>query len=90
MKSEKNLSHAILVIPGLNDRRVRMSFLMNGWVKDGFSPIIHIVNWHDGEHFDPKLHRLDLKIDELASQYAKVSLIGASAGGSAAFNAFLR
>ncbi|MBU1886074.1 hypothetical protein KKE34_05745 [Patescibacteria group bacterium] len=62
----------------------------NHWRKQGLEPIIHPIGWHDGEDsFEPKLHQLIEVIDRFAEAGDKVSLVGTSAGGSAALNAFI-
>lgn len=51
---------------------------------------MHNIGWNDrNAEFAPKLERLTRKIDLLAKGGNAVSLIGASAGGSAALNAFI-
>lgn len=44
--------------------------------------------WMDGEGFQPKLERLLAKVDSLTAEGRTVSLISASAGASAALNAY--
>ena len=47
------------------------------------------VGWADGEAFTPKLARISKLVDELYSQGNAVSLVGISAGGGAALNAYM-
>jgi hypothetical protein len=86
--------HAVLIIQGLGDNHKwvcqAIKTLTGGWTGFGLSPIVYMVGWQDGEiNFQPKLDRLVRRIDGLKTHYKKVSLVGLSAGGSAAFNAFL-
>lgn len=83
------LNHAVIIIPGLKDQ-VRWHQILTGWWKNkGLTPIICAINWHDGESFQPKLERLMKKVNILKREFEKVSVVGTSAGGSAAFNLFL-
>jgi len=82
--------HKIIVIPGLGDRTKPLELAANHWRKHGLEPIMHPVGWHDGEiSFRPKLERLVEMIDSLTHEGDRVSLVGTSAGGSAALNAFI-
>lgn len=83
--------HKVIVIPGLGDSRTKpLELLTNNWRRQGLEPIVHAVGWHDGEDsFEPKLHRLVEMIDKFVDQGDVVSLVGTSAGGSAALNAFI-
>jgi pimeloyl-ACP methyl ester carboxylesterase len=44
--------------------------------------------WESGDSFEPKLHKLLAKIDELYDKGDTISLVGASAGAGAVINAF--
>ncbi|NCN58927.1 hypothetical protein COW99_04810 [Candidatus Roizmanbacteria bacterium CG22_combo_CG10-13_8_21_14_all_38_20] len=83
--------HKVLVIPGLGDQRVKpIEWAVSHWRNYGLEPIVHAVGWHDGEDsFEPKLNRLTDMIDQLTEAGDTVSLVGTSAGGSAAINAFI-
>lgn len=83
--------HKVIIIPGLGDSRTRpLELMTNHWKRQGLEPIVHVVGWHDSEDsFELKLHRLVELIDELVGQGDEVSLVGTSAGGSAALNAFI-
>lgn len=90
----KEREHSIIVIPGLGDHKATgikmLEIATNHWRNQGLEPIIHSVGWHDGENeFQPKLERLVDLIDELVDKGDKVSIVGTSAGGSAALNAFI-
>ncbi len=60
------------------------------WKGKGLDTMIHSVGWRDGEpSFTAKLKRLVDIIDCFIEQGDRVSLVGTSAGGSAALNAFI-
>jgi pimeloyl-ACP methyl ester carboxylesterase len=83
--------HAIIYIPGLGDSRISgQQRAVNAWKVQDVEPNVFQMNWMDGEPFDPKLKRLLLKIDELLGEGKIVSLISASAGSSAALNAYAK
>ncbi len=88
-----DLKHTIVVIPGLNDfgffssRGIRFA-LLRLRMSQQFEIVMHPVGCLDGEPFAPKLDRLVKHIQQV-SQKNTVSLIGTSAGGSAAFNALM-
>jgi hypothetical protein len=83
--------HFVIIIPGLGDDRAGsrawIQSLTSHWKNRGLETVIHVVNWRDGESFQPKLAQVVGLIDVLA-QKGKVSLVGTSAGASMAFNAF--
>ncbi|OGD08677.1 hypothetical protein A2397_04660 [Candidatus Amesbacteria bacterium RIFOXYB1_FULL_44_23] len=79
--------HFVIVVPGLGDGERSMKLLTGHWRKHGLEPVVQLMEWRNGEDFMPKLGRLTRLIDELAER-GKVSLVGTSAGGSAAINAF--
>lgn len=83
--------HKVIVIPGLGDHRTKpLELAVNHWRSQGLDPIVHAVGWHDAEDsFSPKLHKLVEMIDRFVGQGDTVSLVGTSAGGSAALNAFI-
>ena len=83
--------HKVIVIPGLGDHRTKpIELAVNHWRRQGLEPIVHAVGWHDGEDsFEPKLLRLVEMIDGFTEQGDTVPLVGTSAGGSAALNAFI-
>lgn len=83
--------HKVIVIPGLGDSQTRpLELMTNHWRRQGLEPIVHAIGWHNSENlFELKLHRLVELIDELVDQGDVVSLVGTSAGGSAALNAFI-
>lgn len=83
--------HKVIVIPGLGDQRTKpLELAVGHWRLQGLESIVHAVGWHDGEDsFEPKLQRLTEMIDRFSQEGDKVSLVGTSAGGSAALNAFI-
>lgn len=80
--------HKVIIIPGLGDRVAATSWATKRWNNYGLEPIVHPIFWHDGEIFQAKLEKLLKIVDEQAINGGKVSLIGCSAGASAALNAF--
>ena len=84
--------HHIVMIPGLNDQnplqKKAMRMIPKLWER--FGVVGHVVEpaWEEGESFGPKLKMILNKIDELVNKKYKVSVVGLSAGGSAALNAF--
>ncbi len=81
--------HAVIYIPGLGDSRIRgQQKAVNAWKVHGVEPYLFQMNWIDGEPFEPKLDRLLALIDKLTAKGRLVSLVAASAGASAALNAY--
>ena len=86
-------SYTTILIPGLQDtenKRKAYKFLLRSWpAKYNITPIIFEARWSDGkETFEHKLNRLLTLIDSATAKPVSLSLIGASAGGSLAFNAY--
>ncbi|MBI5123046.1 hypothetical protein HZA75_04270 [Candidatus Roizmanbacteria bacterium] len=66
-----------------------MTWATNHWRRHGLEPIIHSVGWHNEiKELQPKLQTLVRMIDQYATDEDRVSLVGCSAGGSMALNAF--
>ncbi|OIN87952.1 MAG: hypothetical protein COW21_02540 [Candidatus Aenigmarchaeota archaeon CG15_BIG_FIL_POST_REV_8_21_14_020_37_27] len=82
-------SNNVIIIPGLGDDTNKLRIITNWWNKHGITPHIVSIGWHDQENFQQKLAKLVKTIDILSSQET-VSLIGTSAGASAALNAFVK
>lgn len=84
--------HHIVFIPGLNDQnpinKKLISLLPSLWRPYGLSVHIVFPHWEQG-HFKPKLQRMLQVVDALIAHGYNVSVIGQSAGGSAAGNAFV-
>lgn len=82
--------HVVIIIPGLGDETRILRWVVRHWRQYGLIPVVYSVGWRDREtSFLPKLAGLVGKIDQLIKEGNKVSLIGTSAGGSAAINAFM-
>ena len=82
-------THNVIIIPGLGDQKKPFEWATNHWRTHGLEPLVYSVGWRDGQKsFIPKLHRLLEVIDRFVEKGDMVSLVGASAGGSAALNAF--
>lgn len=80
---------AVIYVPGLGDTRIRgQKTAVNLWKLQGVESYLFQMNWMNGEQFQPKLTRLLALIDKLHSEDKSVALVAASAGGSAALNAF--
>lgn len=89
--NETNMIHKVIVVPGLGDETNIIKWVVSGWKRYDLEPIIHNIWWKtEPKHFEPKLKRLVNLIDRLSEDGNKISLLGASAGGSAVLNAFLR
>ena len=83
--------HYVIVIYGLGDHRGRRTALHPYWRWLGIEGEIYRVIWRDkSPSFEEKLNKLTACIDEQTAKGKKVSLIGISAGASAAVNAYMR
>lgn len=82
--------HRVIIIPGLGDDVNKMSWVIPLWRRHGLEPMIHSIGWHDGKKFRPKLQILVERIDQFSKDGERISLIGCSAGASAALNAFIQ
>lgn len=81
--------HNVIYIPGLGDHRSwGQEFILKFWRLTGIKVHYQSISWAKDEAFGKKLDRPIQKIDELASNDRKVSLVGVSAGASAALNAY--
>lgn len=81
--------HTVIYVPGLGDRRIGgRRLLVASWRLYGVRPVIHQMNWADGQPFVTKFQALLNHIDERAAAGERVSLVGESAGASAALNAY--
>lgn len=85
-------SKIILYIPGLNDKRVinrpLIAALPYVWKKFGYTVYVIYMDWNKGKAFDPKLKHITDTIVKLADKKCDLYILGQSAGGSAALNAF--
>lgn len=80
--------HAVIFVPGLDDAHEKIKSQTRHLERYGFRPTVFSLGWRDGEGFKPKLTRLVTYIDSVKKDSDTVSLVGASAGGSAALNAY--
>lgn len=85
------MTHIILVIPGLGHLETLTVWAVRRWKWQTLTPKVYNVDWYDvHESFEDKLSKLLTYINLLKRNEATVSLIGLSAGGSFAVNAFVR
>jgi len=83
--------HHLIFVPGLSDNNKLLTWAINRFNKDEFTPHIHLAPWlKRTEKFEPKLNRLLKLIDKLSGDGDLVSLIGISAGASLVLNAYLQ
>lgn len=81
--------HQVIIIPGLGDRTAFIEKATLNWRKRGLEPEVVPFCWGDASSsFDDKLSYLLTIVDQRATK-GEVSLVGTSAGGSAAVNALL-
>jgi hypothetical protein len=79
-----------LYINGLGDgATTAKDHIVHWWWKQKGLSIEHAhINWYDGKSFEDKLQVVSQKVDEMLSDFGCVAIIGSSAGGSMALNAF--
>lgn len=83
------MKHHVIYLPGLGDSKTHgQDDAIKRWEKYGLETHFFPLGWADKESFEPKFKRLLSKIDELLKTGDKVSLVGVSAGASAALNAY--
>jgi len=86
------MAQCVIYIPGLGDMAARNRYSENvglkPWKLLGLNTYYFPLSWADKEPFEPKFKRLLAKIDQLQGQGNQVSLVGVSAGASAAINAY--
>ncbi len=81
--------HHVIYLPGLGDEKANgQDKILRLWRIFGLKVHYFKIGWADGEPFEPKLERILELVDSLAESYGEVSVIGTSAGASAAINAF--
>lgn len=81
----------VIYIPGLGDPRPAEQKLVTGvWKFYGVTAHYYPLVWKDPQPFEQKLEGLLTLIDQLADAGNSVSLVGVSAGASAALNAFVQ
>ncbi|EKD85621.1 MAG: hypothetical protein ACD_37C00671G0003 [uncultured bacterium] len=82
--------HHVVYVPGLDDSRKGYELIIEKWKIYGVVPHVYRMGWKDGEtSFKPKLKRFTSYIDQLPINKDLVSLVGASAGGSAVLNTYI-
>lgn len=81
-----------MYLPGLNDQSFLSHFFINVlpyfWDPKEFPLHIIYPHWSEGKSFQKKLQCIVDEVESLTKQFELVSLIGQSAGGSAALNTF--
>jgi len=88
--TSSHMKHTVIIIPGLGDEIRALDFLTEHFHTHNLEVAVHRIGWKDGTiDFRPKFDRLLKRID-LLSKTSRVSLVGTSAGGSAALNAFAK
>jgi pimeloyl-ACP methyl ester carboxylesterase len=84
------MKHHIIYLPGLSDHKPGQAWLLQAWRLQGITPHFHYLGWHDqDETFESKLMKVVERIDQIAANNVKVSLVGTSAGASMALHAYL-
>lgn len=84
--------HHVIFIPGLKDQhpvnRTFSNLLPFYWNKFGVTTHVIFPHWEDGAGFNTKLKIILKEIDKLSYYGHAITIVGQSAGGSAAMNAF--
>ena len=83
-----SMRHSVIIIPGIDDRTRGTQFLTRHWRLSGLEPIVHAIGWHHGA-FEDKLEKLLALVDACAVR-GTVSIVGLSAGASAALNMYTK
>ncbi|GAC1499230.1 MAG: hypothetical protein NVS1B10_01760 [Candidatus Saccharimonadales bacterium] len=79
----------VIYLPGLGDGSLKIQDrLVKTWQNYGVSSEQYNLYWSDKKPWQPKLEKLLAHIDEINLLGKSVGLVGASAGASAAINAF--
>lgn len=80
----------VIYIPGLGDSRpLKQPELLNLWRTSGIIVHYHAVGWATTEPFAAKLKKLEELVDELYKNHGPLSVIGVSAGATAALNLYM-
>lgn len=81
--------HTLIIIPGLSNNTKQLYLATKHYRYLGLEPIIFSCDWENPDvHFETILKQLIKLVDSLVKKGKIVSLVGTSAGGSAAINAF--
>ena len=79
----------VIYIPGIGDANpTSQIWAVSKWKYWGVDSELLQMNWHDNEPWPKKLDKITARIDRLKSESKLVALVGASAGASAAINAY--
>ncbi len=82
--------HHLIYISGLGDHRFGYDCFVSKWRKYGLTPHLHRIGWHNSEdNFQTKLSHLVAEVRGYQIDGALVSILGSSAGASAALNALV-
>lgn len=85
--------HHVIIVYGLGDHKpvqAVLNILIKPWNLLGIKIHTFTPGWADGQPFEPKLQKLAQQINHLVNQKFAVSLVGISAGASAALNAYVK
>ncbi|HOZ03291.1 MAG TPA: hypothetical protein PKX78_02220 [Candidatus Woesebacteria bacterium] len=89
MKTKEQISHHVIILPGLSDNTVSIQLATKWWRIFGIETHIASMGWKNpNTNLDQKLAEIIDLARSLASN-GRVSILGTSAGGSAAINTFL-
>lgn len=78
--------HHVIILPGLSDRVSHIAWVTQWWRKEGLEPHVLRVGWHDeSKDIRTNLDRIISYVDTFANT-GRLSIVGTSAGGSAALN----
>ena len=81
----------IIYLPGIGDHKpYYQPQIISLWKNFNVIAHYHPVIWRGSEDFAPKLDRIVKLVDELHSEGHRVSLVGVSAGATAAFNTYMK
>jgi hypothetical protein len=82
------MSHIAVYLPGLNNERAAPVHkkMLSTWRIFGVHVIYHPMLWSDKQPFSEKIESILKEVDEYIVSGNKVSIIGTSAGASAAIN----
>jgi len=79
----------VIYVPGVGDSNPDLQRkVVRLWKWWGVDPELFQINWAENVQWEVKLGSLLSRIDELKSEGKAVSLVGASAGGSAVISAY--
>lgn len=82
--------HHVIYIPGIGDQRPwGQDRFIRLWLLFGIKVYYHQIGWATNEPLQTKLKKITDQINYLTSQGFLVSLVGVSAGASAALNAYV-